>query len=860
MYKFTTLKSNKYTVLYLCFLLFFGINFSFAQDNTPSLPFIEAISELENRFDVKFSYNSKTAKRITVSKPLENSTFAEILNAFTAQENITFTIINERYLTVQFPKRLVPFCATFINTQTGKPINVIAIANNKTYITNKGGVLNIDAIADDQVLQVYLNDLFIKEIVIHSAVENTKGTCPFIFINTRYINKLPTVTLSNYIAKGIEKTNKGAVTIKKDDFEILPNLIEPDVLQIAQVLPGIESFNETASNINIRGGASDEVNILWNDIRMYQSGHFFGLISALNPNLIDTVIIYKNGTHPRYSEGVSGVLHMYPTSTIDPEIDGGVGVNLSSANAFIKIPISNTFAIHASGRTAINNGIGNPIYKSFFKRTFQNTEITNLNTASTEALRTTDENFNFYDISISALWDITPKDKLNYHFMTINNSLEFTERLFMDEVSTATFNKLKQNTLLGGFNYRRDWTSNISTMFHYSNSTYKADAQNKQIELLSQGSQRNQVKEQTLKFDASYRVNDQFSIEVGFQHTDTSIDDTRVLESSPIPEVSKTRGISNGFYAQGLGYLFDNKTTVTFGARATNLSNFETQLEPRLNISHSIKKHWNAFIAAEKKHQSVLQFTARENQLLAIENKQWFVANTAQNPLIKSSQVSFGTDYASKGWTLSAEAFLKKVDGINTRNLGFRNQLQNTQAIGNYTAKGVELSMGKKIKNLSTWLSYTNINSSYEFETLAPQEFPANFNVNHVLKAIATYTINAFTISAGANYHSGLPYTTPVNDAAITDTNNNTQIQYNSPNNDILKPYFRTNISAIYKARLDDTFNTRINLSLLNIFDTKNELSSYYRIETDNDGAEYINRITQFSLGFTPNISVQLLF
>jgi hypothetical protein len=855
-----TLKNNKYSTLHLCFLLFFGINFSFAQDTTKTIPFTEAISQLENIFDVKFSYNSKVAKRITVSSPAKNNTLSEILNSFTVEENITFTIINERYLTVQFSKKLVPFCATFINTQTGKPINVIATANNKTYFANKGGVLNIDAIADDEVLQVYLDDLFVKEIVIYSAAENTIGTCPFIFINTQFINQLPTVTLSNYIAKGIEKTNKGAVTIKKNNFEILPSLIEPDVLQIAQALPGIESYDETASNINIRGGASDEVTILWNDIRMYQSGHFFGLISALNPNLIDNVIIYKNGTHPRYSEGVSGVLHMYPTNTIDPEIDGGVGVNLSSANAFIKVPISTTFAIHASGRTAINNGIGNPIYKSFFERTFQNTEITNLNNTATEALRTTDENFSFYDISISALWDITPKDKLNYHFMTISNGLEFKERLFINDVSTATFNELKQKTLLGGFNYKRDWTSNISTIFHYSNSTYKADAQNKQIELATEASQRNQVKEQTLKFDASYNINDQFSVEGGFQHTDTSVDDTHVLDSNSIPVLSKARGISNGFYLQGIGCLFDNKTTITFGGRATNLSNFETQLEPRINISHNIKKHWNAFIAAEKKHQSILQFTARENQLLAIENKQWLIADGTQNPLVRSTQISFGTDYARKGWTLSAEAFLKKVAGINTRNLGFRNQLQNTQAIGNYTANGIELSIGKKVKNLSTWLSYTNINSSYEFETLAPQEFRANFNVNHVLKAIATYAIKSFTIAAGANYHSGLPYTTPLNDTAITNTNSTAQIQYNSPNNELLKPYFRTNISAIYNARLDDTFNARINLALLNIFDTKNELSSYYRIETNNEGAAYINRITQFSLGFTPNISVQLLF
>jgi predicted Mrr-cat superfamily restriction endonuclease len=100
-----TLKNNKYSILYLCFLLFFGINFSFAQDTTKTIPFTEAISQLEDIFDVKFSYNSKVAKRVTVSSPAKNNTLSEILNSFTVEENITFTIINERYLTVQFSKK-----------------------------------------------------------------------------------------------------------------------------------------------------------------------------------------------------------------------------------------------------------------------------------------------------------------------------------------------------------------------------------------------------------------------------------------------------------------------------------------------------------------------------------------------------------------------------------------------------------------------------------------------------------------------------------------------------------------------------------------------------------------------------------
>jgi hypothetical protein len=266
------------------------------------------------------------------------------------------------------------------------------------------------------------------------------------------------------------------------------------------------------------------------------------------------------------------------------------------------------------------------------------------------------------------------------------------------------------------------------------------------------------------------------------------------------------------------------------------------------------------FLSSEKKHQNVLQFTANENQFLGIQNKQWILADGVQNPLLKSNQVSFGSEYSLKNWTINTELFYKKVRGINTRNLGFRNQLQNTQAIGGYTSQGLEIAIGKKYKNFTSWLSYTYIDSSYEFKTLSPESFPTNFNVTHCVNAIATYTLKDLTISAGANLHSGLPFTSPIDQNAISETTNGPQILYNNPNKETLKHYFRTNISAVYKRSLDDTFDGVINLSLLNLFDTKNELERYYQIQTNPQGEKYINKVTQYSLGFTPNISLQLLF
>ncbi|MGK0430514.1 MAG: hypothetical protein ACJARX_002191, partial [Psychroserpens sp.] len=110
------------------------------------------------------------------------------------------------------------------------------------------------------------------------------------------LQQLSQVVLPQYIVRGINKLNNGSYEIDFNQFDILPGLIETDVLHAVQAFPGIQSINETVSDINIRGGTHDQNLILWDGIKMYQSGHFFGLISMFNPQITQHVSVLKNGT------------------------------------------------------------------------------------------------------------------------------------------------------------------------------------------------------------------------------------------------------------------------------------------------------------------------------------------------------------------------------------------------------------------------------------------------------------------------------------------------------------------------------------------------------------------------------------
>jgi hypothetical protein len=134
----------------------------------------------------------------------------------------------------------------------------------------------------------------------------------------------------------LQKYIDGSTVLNKK-FGILPGLVDPDVLQSIQALPGVESTNESIANINVRGGTNDQNNAL-GQYKMYHSGHFW-LISAYNPNVTNKVTVSKTELALPI-DGVSSTINMSTNDKVGTTISGGGGVNLISADAFVEIPLA----------------------------------------------------------------------------------------------------------------------------------------------------------------------------------------------------------------------------------------------------------------------------------------------------------------------------------------------------------------------------------------------------------------------------------------------------------------------------------------------------------------------------------------
>ncbi|MFV9550137.1 TonB-dependent receptor plug domain-containing protein [Algibacter sp. PT7-4] len=679
------------------------------------------------------------------------------------------------------------------------------------------------------------------------------------------IQNLNEVIVNNYLTTGITKLNDGAITIRPEAFGILPGLIEPDVLQTIQAIPGIQSTDETVSNINVRGGTHDQNLLLWDGIKMYQSGHFFGLISAFNPYTTKQIKVYKNGTSAKYGDGISSVIDMRLPNDIDNKFKAGLGFNLINADGYIKVPLSKKIELQLSTRRSITDLINTSTYDQYFKRIFQDSDFSKGKSNNNSI--TQNESFYFYDIAVKFLYDISKKDKLRFHFLNVNNRLNYEEQSTINDVDEALNSKLSQQNLAFGVTYVRDWNEKLSTTAQIYVTNYDLDATNFDVLNNQRLIQENEVFDGSVKLNVNYQATNQFKINTGYQFTEVGISNLEDVNNPVFRSFVKNVIRSHAAYAE-TGFLSNNaKTKLTIGGRLNFIEKFNMLFaEPRLSFSQRFLNHFRFEVLGEFKSQTTTQIIDLQNDFLGIEKRRWVLSNNNKEviindnqvihpiPVLKSKQFSAGLHFNKNKLLISAETYIKKVDGITTRSQGFQNQYLFINSTGSYNIKGVDVLINKQFnKIISGWLSYSYSKNNYIFNHLNEgKKFPNNADITHAFTFAGTYTNNNIKFASGLNWHTGIPHTQPANNTNPEDH----LIVYASPNSTRLNNYLRVDCSATYAFNLSNTAKATIGASIWNLLNKKNTINKYYILDENNN----VNPVENISLGITPNISFRVHF
>lgn len=826
-------------ILIAVFLIFFVLFPVISQNKKDTSSLISILTSLQTKFGYDFSYVYTELENIHTPKPSETLSFKETIDYLEGNTPFHYTILENNTVALSFKSMKVCGLLRGVDNSIISDATVQGIKNST--ISNSRGEfwLTIDA-PNEKIKIKYLG--YTPTTI--SALDLMKETCKKIIL-TQKIESINEIILNDYLIKGINKQLDGSARIDYNNFGILPGLIEPDLLQTIQALPGILSVNETVSDINVRGGTNDQNLILWDGIKMYQSSHFFGLISAFNPYLTKNVQVFKNGSSAKYGDGVSSVIAMNTTNKINTELDSSVGVNLISVDGYIDTPISNKSSVQFAVRHAINDILETPTYKQYFDRAFQNSEVIGSNN--------TGERFSFYDASARWLYQLTSKDLIKVNALVMRNSLIFQENATSNLVETSRESSVKQNNIVGGILYQRNWSKGFQSELLLYGTNYKLEAINSDIQNNQRLLQENEVLENGIKLNTSIKTDVNINLQNGYQFNETGISYLQDVNNPTFKNFTKEVVRSHSLFSEIQYKLDSNAIYANLGARLNYLEKFNAYIfEPRFNFYKRFTNHFTLELLGEIKSQSNSQIINLQKDFLGIENRRWVLSNNEDIPIIKSKQASIGLSYNHNNWLITADAYYKNVKGIIARSQGFQNQFEFETDHGSYSVLGIDFLINKRFKNISTWLSYSYADNQYDFTRLEPSNFPNTIDIRHNINFAISYTKNNLKISGGINWHSGKPTTLPDPTAAIE----NDGISYLDPNSDRLDTYLRVDLSGTYSFNITKKIKGLAGVSIWNISNQENVFNNYFTIKDQNK----IEEIKEFGLGFTPNAVFRLKF
>ncbi|MCK5401430.1 MAG: TonB-dependent receptor plug domain-containing protein [Flavobacteriaceae bacterium] len=830
-------------VLLICIILFnsYGIK---AQEFEEVQPLAKIIVSLQKHYKIQFNYAEDIIEGVTLKPPDKTLSLLAAMKYLEKSTGLTFVLMNENFVLVKQKEGLI-LCGFIKDKEEFKPLANVTIQGLKnSTTTDENGFFSLKI--KNEFEQIKIRHLGFKTIN-RAYLHFNKEDCGTVYLIPDF-HSLSEIVISQYIVNGINKLNNGSYEIDFSNFDILPGLIDTDVLQSVQAFPGIQSLNETVSNINIRGGTHDQNLILWDDIKMYQSGHFFGLISMYNPQITQKVSLRKNGTDATYTDGVSGTISMKTNKNINTKFKGSIGINFIDANGFADIPLSKNSSIQIAARKSISDFIETPTYNKFFERISQDTEVEN----NINSIINSGKTFDFYDTSLRWIYKISDKDEIRLNFINVRNELIFNENAVINSIAESRESSLTQNSIAGALYYNRIWNDKLQTSFEAYETDYKLKAINVNIFDSQRFLQENIVSETSLKLKVNYKFNKKLYLLSGYHFVETEVTNLDDVDSPIfrllVSEVLRTHGL----FSQ-LSYRSLNKNTnINVGIRFNYIDKFKKKiLEPRISFNQRFLDDFTFEVLGEYKHQNTSQIINFQNDFLGIEKRRWQLSNNNEIPIIKSKQVSIGLTYSKSGWLLSAEGYYKNVDGITTQSQGFQNQYEFHKTNGSYEVIGLDFILRKNIQNFNTWLSYSYMNNNYTFKSLPEVSFPSNYDITNTLTFGIAYTAKNLKVSTGLNWHSGKPTTAPIIGSEVLDN----EINYGATNKSHLDDYLRIDVSVMYDFKLSKKANANLGVSVWNLLNESNEINNFYRI---NDGS--ISETIQNSLGLTPNAVLRVNF
>jgi ferric enterobactin receptor len=889
--KFKRIKKSGFTkskiklfLLFITFIIIFQLPFTgysqnhqFKFDNTP---ISKALVEVAHQMNIRIAFDAGQLGEITITKTISKGSAKDIILSVLEETNYTISFKYDTYLVYQSEqnnttqiKQEKNHQGIIFDTETGERLpyaTLLVWDKNQSISTTVDGTFS--AVLSDSAstfIQVKYLGYYTLDTIINTANSNQ-------FLNLGLSRKIQTISTVEVMGENLEmidmRDEAGHFAFNPARFSDLPNYGETDVFRALQLLPGISAM-ENSSQLNIRGSSADQNLVLFDGFTLYNLDHFFGVFSALNPNVIKNIQVYRGGFDSRYGERVSGIVDITGKSgnKNKPEFYGGI--NLISANLTAEIPVTEKLVLVAAGRRAYSD-----IYSSWLADALLADKIGKPRRFKGQNTNTIEPKFHFGDFNLKLTYNINQQENIAFSFYGAKDHLNSSNIVETDRSEFNTEDINEWGNYGFGAAWKKQWNTNYFSKIQLGHSGYFNDYFNNTI-LTNDSSEplpflgnnknsnsvitneTNDLIDYFITFQNKYSLNPNHQFEFGlstkFNKFTFYKDATRNFIYSNLENSSFLYSM---FFQDKI--IAKKRFTIKPGFRLNFYSKTQKiNFEPRLTASYKTENDV-IFKFATGRYFQYLNKSVTE-QSYGYNRDFWVLADNDEHPVVSSNHFIAGVSYQTKNLFFDVEAYYKTVRGLQEYLFiqepnwqqgespnGETKTILSQFISGNGKAFGIDILAKYENTNFTSWLAYSISKATRTFSEInAGEEIPASYDQTHEIKWTNIYNYTKWNFSTLALYTTGHPYI----------SYNEKDIDFNALRTYSRLPnYFRIDFSVNYNFNMKKV-NIKPGMSILNVLNTENYLDIYTR-NFDNGNNPYNETTLVKAQDLTLNFFVNFRF
>jgi outer membrane cobalamin receptor len=529
------------------------------------------------------------------------------------------------------------------------------------------------------------------------------------------------------------------------------SLSEPDLFRTIALLPGIAPTNDYNTRLYVRGGRSNENQVLIDGVTIHNPFHAFGFMSIFNVDAIKQVEMYRGIFPARYNQSLSSVTNVILRDGNARKLSGTAMISPISAKFFLEGPLLKYNSQTGKKWTFMVNG--RRTYLDFAPKVY-------------EILP-----FYFYDVSFKSVFDSGNRTRIIVH------GFQGLDRIkpSIENGSTDTFWKNRA----GGIQWSHFINPQNVFDLIFSYSDFHTSVQNSQSSdwnVTTNQRQLNEINEISARAEWNREWRPALHSTAGYHFSRFAIDE--FMESVYL-EIYQGEWRKNDHHAAYLNLEGQMGNLVLFEAGISGLYFSypdKFAFAPRLGLKWLLTDRWRVKAGVSRHFQALTTINDDDDSVVLFDA---WIPSPKNRPVPRADHFGLGVEY-SRGTALSlnCEIYYRDYSGLTRIN---RSQMAGEPLFldGRAESFGLDLGVNYHLRNFSGFLNYTwGQATSHFFLRNVPmrhlndfrwQSFPSAGDIRHILNFSTTARLGSkWNFGLTCIFQTGRPFTANVGNFFFT--------------------------------------------------------------------------------------------